>query len=214
MDATHTTSRRASALVADMVPHPELGSLDGIREAEPCGRRSELFQKTTKSQLLTVNWYPMCGIIGIVGFPGTQIASTLYDALLVLQHRGQDAAGIVTSDSRNICHRRANGLVRDVFRERHMEKLHGSMGIGHVRYPTAGASSSDEAQPFYTNTPFGVSLAHNGNLNNTSDIISGLLEYDHRRINTSSDSEALLNLFAAEIQRSVNGRPGGDGCTL
>ena len=209
MDATHTTSRRASALVADMVSHPELGSLDGIREAEPCGRRSELFQKTTKSQLLTVNWYPMCGIIGIVGFPGTQIASALYDALLVLQHRGQDAAGIVTSDSRNICHRRANGLVRDVFRERHMEKLHGSMGIGHVRYPTAGSSSSDEAQPFYTNTPFGVSLAHNGNLNNTSDIISGLLEYDHRRINTSSDSEALLNLFAAEIQRSVNGRPGG-----
>ena len=106
----------------------------------------------------------MCGIIGIVGFPGTQVASTMYDALLVLQHRGQDAAGIVTSDSQNICHRRANGLVRDVFRERHMEKLHGSMGIGHVRYPTAGSSSSDEAQPFYTNTPFGVSLAHNGNL--------------------------------------------------
>jgi amidophosphoribosyltransferase len=83
------------------------------------------------------------------------------------------------------------------------------MGIGHVRYPTAGSSSAAEAQPFYTNTPFGVSLAHNGNLNNTTDIINGLLEYDHRRINTSSDSEALLNLFAAEIQRSVNGRPGG-----
>jgi amidophosphoribosyltransferase len=126
-----------------------------------------------------------------------------------LQHRGQDAAGIVTSDSDNICHRRANGLVRDVFLERHMGKLIGSMGIGHVRYPTAGSNSSAEAQPFYTNTPFGVSLAHNGNLNNTPDIISGLLEYDHRRINTSSDSEALLNLFAAEIQRSVNGRPGG-----
>ena len=90
-----------------------------------------------------------------------------------------------------------------------MAKLEGSMGIGHVRYPTAGSSSSAEAQPFYTNTPFGVSLAHNGNLNNTSEIITGLLEYDHRRINTSSDSEALLNLFAAEIQRSVNGRPGG-----
>jgi amidophosphoribosyltransferase len=90
-----------------------------------------------------------------------------------------------------------------------MGKLIGSMGIGHVRYPTAGSNSSAEAQPFYTNTPFGVSLAHNGNLNNTPDIISGLLEYDHRRINTSSDSEALLNLFAAEIQRSVNGRPGG-----
>ena len=92
-----------------------------------------------------------------------------------------------------------------------MKKLVGSMGIGHVRYPTAGSNSSAEAQPFYTNTPFGISLAHNGNLNNTSEIISGLLEYDHRRINTSSDSEALLNLFAAEVQRSVNRRPGGLG---
>ena len=153
----------------------------------------------------------MCGIIGIVGAPGTQVATSVYDGLIVLQHRGQDAAGIVTSDSDNICHRRANGLVRDVFLERHMNNLVGSMGIGHVRYPTAGSNSSAEAQPFYTNTPFGVSLAHNGNLNNTPDIISGLLEYDHRRINTSSDSEALLNLFAAEIQRSVDGRPGGMG---
>jgi len=151
----------------------------------------------------------MCGIIGIVGSPGVQVATSIYDGLIVLQHRGQDAAGIVTSDSDNICHRRANGLVRDVFLDRHMKKLTGSMGIGHVRYPTAGSNSSAEAQPFYTNTPFGVSLAHNGNLNNTPDIISGLLEYDHRRINTSSDSEALLNLFAAEIQRSVNGRQGG-----
>jgi|TARA_B110000263_G_scaffold238123_1_gene239055 amidophosphoribosyltransferase len=151
----------------------------------------------------------MCGIIGIVRAPGTQVSTSVYDGLIVLQHRGQDAAGIVTSDSDNICHRRANGLVQDVFLERHMGKLIGSMGIGHVRYPTAGSNSSAEAQPFYTNTPFGVSLAHNGNLNNTPDIIAGLLEYDHRRINTSSDSEALLNLFAAEIQRSVNGRPGG-----
>ena len=142
----------------------------------------------------------MCGIIGIVGAPGNQVANSVYDGLIVLQHRGQDAAGIVTSDSDNICHRRANGLVRDVFLERHMKKLVGTMGIGHVRYPTAGSNSSAEAQPFYTNTPFGVSLAHNGNLNNTPDIISGLLEYDHRRINTSSDSEALLNLFAAEIE--------------
>ena len=150
----------------------------------------------------------MCGIVGIVGHPDSQAAQSLYDGLLVLQHRGQDAAGIVTSDSNNICHRRANGLVRDVFRSKHSETLRGSMGIGHVRYPTAGSSSVSEAQPFYTNTPFGVSLAHNGNLNNTQDIISGLLEYDHRRINTSSDSEALLNLFAAEIQRSLNGNPG------
>ena len=151
----------------------------------------------------------MCGIVGIIGHPQSQVAPSLYDGLLVLQHRGQDAAGIVTSDSKNICHRRANGLVRDVFRPKHSESLLGSMGIGHVRYPTAGSSSVSEAQPFYTNTPFGVSLAHNGNLNNTQDIISSLLEYDHRRINTSSDSEALLNLFAAEIQRSLNGNPGG-----
>ena len=151
----------------------------------------------------------MCGIVGIIGHPQSQVAPSLYDGLLVLQHRGQDAAGIVTSDSKNICHRRANGFVRDVFRPKHSESLLGSMGIGHVRYPTAGSSSVSEAQPFYTNTPFGVSLAHNGNLNNTQDIISSLLEYDHRRINTSSDSEALLNLFAAEIQRSLNGNPGG-----
>ena len=151
----------------------------------------------------------MCGIIGILSKPDSQVAQSLYDGLLVLQHRGQDAAGIVTSDHENISHRRANGLVRDVFRSKHSNSLRGSMGLGHVRYPTAGSSSVAEAQPFYTNTPFGVSLAHNGNLNNTSDIISGLLEYDHRRINTSSDSEALLNLFAAEIQRSLNGRPGG-----
>ena len=151
----------------------------------------------------------MCGIIGIVGHPNSHSASMIYDGMLVLQHRGQDAAGIVTSDSENITHRRANGLVRDVFTEKHMRKLTGSMGIGHVRYPTAGSNSADEAQPFYTNTPFGVSIAHNGNLNNNDDIINGLLEYDHRRVNTSSDSEALLNLFAAEIQRSLNGRPGG-----
>ena len=151
----------------------------------------------------------MCGIIGIVGHPNSHSASMIYDGMLVLQHRGQDAAGIVTSDSKNITHRRANGLVRDVFTAKHMQKLTGSMGIGHVRYPTAGSNSADEAQPFYTNTPFGVSLAHNGNLNNNDDIINGLLEYDHRKVNTSSDSEALLNLFAAEIQRSLNGRPGG-----
>ena len=156
----------------------------------------------------------MCGIIGIVGHPNSHTASMIYDGMLVLQHRGQDAAGIVTSDSKNITHRRANGLVRDVFTEKHMQKLTGSMGIGHVRYPTAGSNSADEAQPFYTNTPFGVSIAHNGNLNNNDDIINGLLEYDHRKVNTSSDSEALLNLFAAEIQRSLNGRPGGMGSLL
>ena len=149
----------------------------------------------------------MCGIIGILSNPDSQVAQSLYDGLLVLQHRGQDATGIVTSDHENISHRRANGLVRDVFRSKHSNSLRGSMGIGHVRYPTAGSSSVAEAQPFYTNTPFGVSLAHNGNLNNTSDIISGLLEYDHRRINTSSDSEALLNLLPQRFKGpSMEGR--------
>ena len=143
----------------------------------------------------------MCGIIGIVGSPEYSVASDIYDGLLVLQHRGQDAAGIVTFDDENLYHRRANGYVRDIFKQRHMKSLKGSAGIGHVRYPTAGSSSVAEAQPFYTNTPFGVSLAHNGNLNNTEEILASLLEYDHRRINTSSDSEALLNLLAAEIQR-------------
>ena len=107
-----------------------------------------------------------------MGHPEAQVASSIYDGMLVLQHRGQDAAGIVTSDSDNIYHRRANGLVRDVFRAKHMSNLLGQMGMGHVRYPTAGSSSVAEAQPFYTNTPFGVSLAHNGNLNNTTDIIN------------------------------------------
>ena len=148
----------------------------------------------------------MCGIIGIVGNPENNVATSLYDGLLVLQHRGQDAAGIITSNDDYIFHRRANGLVRDVFQSRHMSKLKGNMGIGHVRYPTAGSDSVAEAQPFYTNSPFGISLSHNGNINNTEEIISGLLEYDYRRINTSSDSEALMNLFAAELQRSVSGK--------
>ena len=93
----------------------------------------------------------------------------IFDGLTVLQHRGQDAAGIVTFDEQNMYHRRANGYVRDIFKQRHMKSLQGSVGIGHVRYPTAGSSSVAEAQPFYTNTPFGVSLAHNGNLNNTEE---------------------------------------------
>ena len=128
----------------------------------------------------------MCGILGILANKGP-ISNLLYDGLLVLQHRGQDAAGIVVCEEDKLHLRKDNGLVNDVFHKEHIQNLRGRYGIAHVRYPTAGSSSSDEAQPFYTNTPFGVSLAHNGNLNNTPDIISGLLEYDHRRINTSSD---------------------------
>tara|TARA_B100000575_G_scaffold79993_1_gene62689 strand:+ start:9167 stop:10672 length:1506 start_codon:yes stop_codon:yes gene_type:complete len=150
----------------------------------------------------------MCGIIGLVGLEGTRISPTLYDGLLVLQHRGQDAAGILTSTESRVFHRRANGLVRDVFQMKHIELLQGSMGLGHVRYPTAGGSSAAEAQPFYTNSPFGLSIAHNGNLTNSEELINDLHRKDHRRINTDSDSEALLNLLAAELQRVASGRKG------
>ena len=110
---------------------------------------------------------------------------------------------MLTSTESRVFHRRANGLVRDVFQLKHIELLRGSMGIGHVRYPTAGSSSAAEAQPFYTNSPFGISLAHNGNLTNSEELITDLFDVDRRRINTESDSEALLNLLAAEIQRAI-----------
>ena len=140
----------------------------------------------------------MCGIIGIVGTQN--VNQDLYDGLTVLQHRGQDAAGIVTCDKRRLYLRKDNGLVRDVFRTRHMRGLQGSMGIGHVRYPTAGCFSSAEAQPFYVNSPFGISLAHNGNLTNAAELKRDLFRADRRHINTESDSEVLLNVFAHELQ--------------
>jgi len=140
----------------------------------------------------------MCGIIGIVGTEN--VNQNLYDGLTVLQHRGQDAAGIVTCDKRRLYLRKDNGLVRDVFRTRHMRGLLGSMGIGHVRYPTAGCFSSAEAQPFYVNSPFGISLAHNGNLTNAAELKRDLFRADRRHINTDSDSEVLLNVFAHELQ--------------
>jgi amidophosphoribosyltransferase len=139
----------------------------------------------------------MCGIVGIVG-TGT-VNQALYDALTVLQHRGQDAAGIVTADERMRI-RKNNGLVRDVFQRRHMLKLTGYMGIGHCRYPTAGTSSPDEAQPFYTNSPYGICLAHNGNLTNADELMSLVINSDHRYLNTTSDSEVLLNVFAHELE--------------
>ncbi len=140
----------------------------------------------------------MCGIIGIVGTEN--VNQSLYDGLTVLQHRGQDAAGIVTCDQRRLFLRKANGLVRDVFRTHHMLGLQGSMGIGHVRYPTAGCFSSAEAQPFYVNSPFGITLAHNGNLTNAAELKRDLFRADRRHINTDSDSEVLLNVFAHELQ--------------
>ncbi|MFZ1343641.1 amidophosphoribosyltransferase [Thiothrix eikelboomii] len=139
----------------------------------------------------------MCGIIGIVS--QEPVNQALYDGLTVLQHRGQDAAGIVTSDGRKLYLRRDNGLVKEVFLEQHMRSLLGSMGIGHVRYPTAGSSSSAEAQPFYVNSPYGISLAHNGNLTNAAELRKDLYMQDRRQINTNSDSEILLNIFAQEL---------------
>ncbi|WP_428607464.1 amidophosphoribosyltransferase [Sedimenticola sp.] len=139
----------------------------------------------------------MCGIVGIFGY--NPVNQALYEALLVLQHRGQDAAGIVTMDGRKLHLRKDNGLARDVFRTEHMINLKGNMGIGHVRYPTAGSSSSAEAQPFYVNSPYGITLAHNGNLTNADELKGDLYREDLRHINTSSDSEVLLNVFAHEL---------------
>ncbi len=140
----------------------------------------------------------MCGIVGMVG--RSDVVYDLYDALTVLQHRGQDAAGIVTCEGDLLHLRKSNGLVRDVFRQDHINQLKGNMGIAHVRYPTAGTSSSAEAQPMYVNSPFGICLAHNGNLTNDKELNEDLFRTDRRHINTSSDSEVLLNVFAHELQ--------------
>ena len=141
----------------------------------------------------------MCGIIGIVA--RSAVNQVLYDGLTVLQHRGQDAAGIATYDDGRLYLRKSNGLVRDVFHTRHMLNLRGRMGIGHVRYPTAGMSSNAEAQPFYVNSPYGITLAHNGNLTNAERLKQELFEDELRHINTESDSEVLLNVFAHELQK-------------
>jgi len=147
----------------------------------------------------------MCGIIGLVGRKGYHINQLLYDGLTVLQHRGQDAAGMMTENDGRYHLRKSNGLVKDVFYKRHMENLLGSIGIGHVRYPTAGSSSVAEAQPFYVNYPFGISLAHNGNLTNAAEIQNQLTNQHRRHVNTTSDSELLLNLLAMELHlRSPN----------
>ncbi|MBS0556841.1 MAG: amidophosphoribosyltransferase [Proteobacteria bacterium] len=140
----------------------------------------------------------MCGIIGIVG--KSDVAASLYDALTVLQHRGQDAAGIATVDGERLRLHKGAGLVRDVFGNADMLKLRGRIGIGHCRYPTAGSESSAEAQPFYVNSPYGIALGHNGNLVNTEALRRQMYEDDRRHINTDSDSEILLNIFAHELQ--------------
>ena len=142
----------------------------------------------------------MCGVVGIVG--ASPVNQQIYDALLALQHRGQDSAGMVTwDDVHRLNLRKGNGLVRDVFEERHMLRLRGNIGVGHVRYPTAGSSSAAEAQPMYVNSPYGISLAHNGNLTNADRLESDVFRAGLRHVNTTSDSEILLNVFAHELHK-------------
>jgi amidophosphoribosyltransferase len=148
----------------------------------------------------------MCGIVGVVS--NVPVNQLIYDALLLLQHRGQDAAGIVTQQERKFFMHKAKGMVRDVFRTRNMRSLPGNCGLGQVRYPTAGnAFSEEEAQPFYVNAPFGIVLVHNGNLTNAHALKAELFNADHRHINTESDSEVLLNVLAHEIEATTRGLP-------
>ena len=150
----------------------------------------------------------MCGVAGIVG--KSDVAQDLYDALTILQHRGQDAAGIATCDESNFHIRKQVGLVRDVFQEQHMQTLKGHLGIGHVRYPTAGSHGRELAQPMYVNSPYGISIAHNGNLTNKKEVTKSLKEQDLRFLNTDSDSEVLLNVFANELSKQGEIHPGSE----
>ena len=148
----------------------------------------------------------MCGILGVVS--NAPVNQLIYDGLLLLQHRGQDAAGIVTQLDRKFFMHKAKGMVRDVFRTRNMRALPGNCGLGQVRYPTAGnAYSEEEAQPFYVNAPFGIVLVHNGNLTNAQALKTELFSTDHRHINTESDSEVLLNVLAHELEKATRGLP-------
>jgi amidophosphoribosyltransferase len=151
----------------------------------------------------------MCGIVGISA--ETNVAGEIYDSLLMLQHRGQDAAGMVVCDATGqLNSRKSMGYVRDVFRQNHMEKLTGNYGIGHVRYPTAGGAGKEFSQPMYVNSPYGISLAHNGNLTNSQTLAKELFQAEMRRLNTDSDSEVLLNIFAHELGKfkELNPSPG------
>ena len=150
----------------------------------------------------------MCGIVGISG--ETNVANEIYDSLLMLQHRGQDAAGmVVCNETGELNSRKSMGYVRDVFQQSHMNKLNGNYGIGHVRYPTAGGAGKEFSQPMYVNSPYGISLAHNGNLTNSRTLTKELFHDEMRRLNTDSDSEVLLNIFAQELgkHREINPTP-------
>lgn len=147
----------------------------------------------------------MCGVVGVVA--NSPVNQTLYDGLTALQHRGQDAAGIMTDDNGRMYLRKALGLVRDVFDTRHMLRLKGNMGIGHVRYPTQGNYSENEAQPLFVNSPYGIALVHNGNLTNAEVLKKELFTEDLRHLNTDSDSEVILNVFAHELQKLKKTQP-------
>src|ERR1700741_355213 len=141
----------------------------------------------------------MCGIVGIVGT--SAVNNRIYDALTVLQHRGQDAAGIATSVDGELYTRKGSGFVREVFQQQDKLELKGTYGLGPVRYPTAGCHTASEAQPFYVNAPYGICIAHNGNLTNATELAEVITREDRRHLNTTSDSEVLLNVFASELQR-------------
>ena len=133
----------------------------------------------------------MCGLVGILG--NSPVNQLLYDGLTVVQHRGQDSAGIMTCDGQQVFLRKDNGLVRDVFRTRHMVQLNGNMGVGHVRYPTAGSDSRAEAQPFYVNSPYGITLAHNGNLTNSEQLKQELFDYSSEDLRPYFELEKVLD---------------------
>ena len=141
----------------------------------------------------------MCGVVGLVS--KNEVSPSLYEALTVIQHRGQDAAGISTLEEGRVHTRKQIGLVRDVFREKHIDELKGQIGIGHVRYPTAGGASREYSQPLYVNSPYGISICHNGNLVNAKELSLELFRNDLRHLNTDSDSEVILNIFAHELQK-------------
>ena len=148
----------------------------------------------------------MCGIVGVIS--RAPVNQLIYDALLLLQHRGQDAAGIVTMQGTKCFMQKSRGMVRDIFRTRTMRALPGNVGLGQVRYPTAGnAYSEEEAQPFYVNAPFGIVLVHNGNLTNAHSLKSELIDIDRRHINTESDTEVLINILAHELEHAARGLP-------
>src|ERR1700734_4399161 len=150
----------------------------------------------------------MCGIVGVFG--RSPVSSVIHERLSMLQHRGQDAAGIATCFEERFYLEKGNGLLTDVFEAGNMARLLGNMGIGHVRYPTAGCASVAEAQPFYVNSPYGIVFAHNGNLTNVADIVESLFQKDMRHLNTTSDSEVMLNVFAHALTQRRAAHPPPD----